>query len=174
LGEAVSTDKEAFVVADTSTVWVEVTIYPQDLPLVRAGQSVVIDAGGEQPIKGKIAFVTPHVREETRTAVARVITDSAGGRLKPGMFVKVQIEVGQEMATVRVPKSAIQNYEDGPVIFVQEGKKFEPRPVKVGRENSQYVEILSGVSAGETYVSEGAFTLKAQLSKASFGDGHNH
>ena len=174
LGESVSTEKEAFVVADVATVWVEVTIYPKDLAAVRAGQSVTIDLGDSEPIQGKIAFVTPHVREETRTAIARVITDNAGGRLKPGMFVKAQIEIGKEITAVRIPKSAIQNYENGPVVFVQEEKKFEPRPVKLGLENSQYAEVLSGIEAGETYVAEGAFTLKAQLSKASFGEGHGH
>lgn len=174
LGEAVSTDKEAFIVADVSTVWVDVTIYPKDLPLVHAGQAVTIDPGIGKPIQGKIAFVTPHVSEETRTAGARVITDNAGGRLRPGMFVKTQIEIEQKTAALRVPKSAIQNYEDGPVVFVQEGEEFEPRPVKLGRQNSQFVEVLSGISAGETYVAEGAFTLKAQLSKANFGEGHGH
>lgn len=174
LGEAVSSDKEVFVIADASAVWVEVTIYPKDMSLVRAGQNVRIDIGDDNPVDGKIAFVTPHVSEETRTATARVVIDSANGRLKPGMFVKASIEVGQETADVRIPKSAIQSYENAPVVFVQEGEQFEPRPVRLGRENSQYVEVVSGISAGETYVSEGSFTLKAELEKASFGDGHNH
>lgn len=174
LGEAVSADKEVFVIADVSAVWVEVTIYPKDMSLVRAGQNVRIDIGDDNPIEGQIAFVTPHVSEETRTATARVAIDSANRRLKPGMFVNASIEVGQETADVRIPKSAIQNYENGPVVFVQEGEKFEPRPVQLGRENSQYVEVVSGVSAGETLVTQGSFTLKAELEKASFGDGHNH
>jgi cobalt-zinc-cadmium efflux system membrane fusion protein len=87
LGEAVSADKEVFVIADASAVWVEVTIYPKDMSLVRAGQNVQIDIGDDNPIEGQIAFVTPHVSEETRTATARVVVDSADGRLKPGMFV---------------------------------------------------------------------------------------
>jgi len=174
LGEAVSAEKETFLIADTSTVWVDVTLYPRDMSLVHAGQNVSIDLGEGNPIQGKVAFVTPHVSEETRTAVARVINGSVGGRLKPGMFVKASIEVGQETAGVRIPKSAVQNYKNSAVVFVQEGEKFEPRPVRLGRENSQYVEVVSGVSAGETYVTEGSFTLKAELEKASFGDGHNH
>ncbi len=174
LGEAVSVEKETFLVADTSAVWVDVTVYPRDMSLVRAGQNVSIDLGEGDPIRGKIAFVTVHVSEETRTAVARVINGSMDGRLKPGMFVKVRIEIGQERAGVRIPKSAVQNYENAPVVFVQEGEKFEPRPVKLGRENAQYAEVVSGLTAGETYVTQGSFTLKAELEKASFGDGHNH
>ena len=174
LGEAVSADKEVFVIADATAVWIEVTIYPKDMSLVRAGQTVRIDVGDSDPIEGQISFVTPHLNEQTRTATARVAIDSANGRLKPGMFVMASIEVGQDNADVRIPKSAIQNFENGPVVFVQEGQEFEPRPVKLGRENALYVEVASGVNAGETYVSKGAFTLKAELEKASFGDGHNH
>jgi cobalt-zinc-cadmium efflux system membrane fusion protein len=174
LGEAASADKETFLIADPSTVWIDVTLYPRDMPLVKAGQDVSIDVGDGSLIHGKVAFVTPHVSEETRTAVARVINGSVGGRLKPGLFVKANIEVGEDAAAVRLPKSAIQNYEDGQVVFVKEGEKFEPRPIKLGRSNSDFVEVLSGVGVGETYVTQGSFVLKAELEKSSFGDGHNH
>jgi membrane fusion protein, heavy metal efflux system len=174
LGETVSADNEVFVIADASAVWIEVTIYPKDMDRVRAGQKVWIDLGEGDQVEGEIAFVTPHVSEETRTATARVIIDSANGRLKPGMFVKAAIEVAQEAADVRIPKSAIQLYENAPVVFVQDGERFEPRQIRLGRQNGQFVEVASGVSAGETYVAKGAFTLKAELEKASFGDGHAH
>src|SRR5581483_2044846 len=131
LGEAVSADKDVFVIADASAVWVDVTIYPQDMAVVRAGQSVRIDLGDNHPEQGKIAFVTPNLSEETRTGVARVILDSADGHLKPGLFVKVSIETGEEQARIRLPKSAIQNYANGLAVFVKEGEKFEPRPVRI-------------------------------------------
>jgi cobalt-zinc-cadmium efflux system membrane fusion protein len=171
LGESVSTDKELFILADASAVWVEVTVYPRDLPLVRTGQSVSIDVGDGNPIAGEIAFVTPQLSEETRTGVARVITDNAEGRLKPGMFVKAQVAIGEPTVPVRVAKSAIQTDEEhSSVVFVQHGDKFEPRPVQLGNQNTEFVEIRSGLKAGEAYVSNGAFTLKAELSKGSFAE----
>jgi cobalt-zinc-cadmium efflux system membrane fusion protein len=172
LGEAVSADKNIFVIADASAVWVDVTIYPQDMSAVRAGQNVRIDLGDNHPEQGKIAFVTPNISEETRTGVARVILDSADGHLKPGLFVKVSIETGEEQARIRLPKSAIQNFANGSAVFVKEGEKFEPRPVKLGRDNSQFVEIVSGLSAGETYVTQGAFTLKSLILKSQMGEGN--
>jgi cobalt-zinc-cadmium efflux system membrane fusion protein len=81
LGEAVSTEKDVFMVAETSSVWVDITVYPEDLPSVSAGQTVRIDLGSGDALEGKIAFVTANVHEETRTAVARVVIDSAEGRL---------------------------------------------------------------------------------------------
>lgn len=91
------------------------------------------------------------------------------------MFVKANIAVGEQQAAVRIPVGAIQRYEDNPVVFVQEhDEEFEPRAVQLGRGNSQYVEVVSGINAGEKYVAKGSFTLKAELEKASFDDGHNH
>lgn len=171
LGESAPTDKELFVLADTSEVWVDVTIYPKDLALVRAGQSVNIDFGDGNPITSKIAFVTPEVREETRTGIARVITDSAGGRIRPGMFAKAQVEIGDPTVAVRIPKAAIQSDDEhSAFVFVQKGNKFEPRPVELGAQDRDFVEVKSGLNAGEAYVSKGAFTLKAELSKGSFAE----
>jgi cobalt-zinc-cadmium efflux system membrane fusion protein len=57
---------------------------------------------------------------------------------------------------------------------VEDEDGFEPRAVTVGRTNGTHVEIISGLKAGQKIVSAGAFTLKAQLAKGSFGDGHDH
>jgi membrane fusion protein, heavy metal efflux system len=174
LGEAVSVESDAFIVANTSTVWVDITVYPEDLRDVRAGQAVRIQLDENDTVEGQIAFVTADVQEDTRTAVARVIRDNAGGRLKPGMFVNAWIELSQETGGVRVPKAAVQNFNNDTVMFVQEGDSFEPRPVKLGRENSKYVQVLSGLTEGESYVEEGAFTLKALIQKSQMGEGHGH
>jgi cobalt-zinc-cadmium efflux system membrane fusion protein len=174
LGEAVSTDAAVFMIAETSSVWVDITVYPEDLPNVGPGQTVQIELGNGPDLEGSISFVTANVHEETRTAVARVIIDSADGRLKPGMFVKALIELGKETGEVRIPKSAVQNFNNSPVVFVREGDSFEPRPVRLGRENSKYVQILAGVEEGESYAAEGAFTLKALIQKSQMGEGHGH
>ena len=174
LGEAVSTEEDVFMIAETSSVWVDITVYPEDLPNVKAAQTVRIKLGKGDFFEGKIDFVTANVHEETRTAVARVVIDSAEGQLKPGMFVQAILEVGKETGGVRIPKAAIQNFNNSPVVFVQKGNSFEPRPVKLGRENTEFVQVLSGVSPGESYVAEGAFTLKALIQKSQIGEGHAH
>lgn len=172
LGEAVSTDQDIFVVADTSTVWVDITIYPADMAAVQAGQLVQIDPGDGNTINGTIAFVTPNVNEETRTGSARVIISGADRRLKPGMFVKAKIEVAEEQADIRLPRSAVQNFANGLVVFVKDGEKFEPRQVELGRDSAKFVEVVSGLKAGETYVAEGAFTIKSLILKSEMGEGH--
>ncbi len=174
-GEAVSSGSEAFLLADIAELWVDITIYPKDLPHVREGLHADIDLGdGSTPVRGRIAFVSPHLSEATRTAYARLKLANVDGRLRPGMFVKANISVSTEAAEIRVPRTAIQRIEESSVVFINKDGEFKPRPVKVGRVNGRYAEIVSGLKKGESFVTRGAFTLKAQLSKASFDDGHNH
>ena len=175
LGENVSSDAEVFTIADLSSVWVDINVYQKDLVMIRQGQTVVIEIGhGIPQVTGKIAWVGPLVGEATRTATARVVLVNPEGTLRPGLFVTARVAVGNTATGIVVPKSALQTFEERSVVFVQDEDGFEPRPVDLGRQNATQVEILSGLEAGQTYVSRGAFTLKAQLSKGAFGDGHNH
>lgn len=178
-GEVFKDETDVFQIADLSNVWVNVSVYQKDIQSVRKGQAVSISTGHDgnparNPAKAEISFVSPLVKEETRTAFARVILPNPSGQWRPGMFVNVKVTVEEFSVPVMIPKSAIQTMEEKSVIFVEEGDGFEPRPVKVGRATNGEVEILSGLSSGERLVVKGAFTMKAQLSKAAFGDGHAH
>ncbi|HOV86605.1 MAG TPA: efflux RND transporter periplasmic adaptor subunit [Syntrophobacteraceae bacterium] len=177
LGEMLKEDAECFLVADMTTVWVNINIYQKDIASIRKGQRVLISLGqdgGGQEAEGQIAYVEPIVKEETRTARARVILPNPQGNWRPGMFVTAKVAVDSASAPIVVPSSALQTVEEKQVVFVQRAEGFEARPVVVGRATNGDVEIASGLSAGEKYVSKGTFTLKAQLSKGAFGDGHNH
>ncbi len=175
LGESVNEDTQIFTIADLSSVWVDINVYQKDLARIRKGQTVVIQIGHSIPeATGEIAWVGPMVGEATRTAKARVVLANPDGTLRPGLFVTAQVAVANTGAGLVIPKSALQTFEERTVIFVRTAKGFEPQPVKTGRQNATHVEIISGLKAGQSYVSKGAFTLKAQLSKGAFGDGHNH
>lgn len=175
-GESVETDREAFIIADVSTVWVDISIYAHDLERVDPGQPVTIETDGGIKVDGTIAFVTPNVSEETRTAIARVEVENAAGNLRPGMFVTAQITLTSESVDVRVPASALLTQEGKSVVFVREGAdgRLQTRQVTLGRSNGTYVEVLGGLKPGEAVVAKGAFLVKSQLAKSDFDDGHNH
>lgn len=175
LGESVNSDTEIFTIADLSSVWVDINVYQKDLVNIHKGQDVTIETGhGIPTVSGKIAWISPIVGEETRTAKARVILTNTDGKLRPGLFVTAKVSVGNLTPGVLVSKNALQTFENRTVIFVKTKKGYEPIPVETGRENNSQVEILAGLEIGQTYVDKGSFTLKAQLSKAAFGDGHGH
>jgi len=174
-GEAHKEDAEVFIVADLSSVWVNLSVYQNDMPFIRKGQPVVVSAGhGIPDTSGIISYIGPLVGEQTRTAVARVVLPNTGGNLRPGLFVTGLITVDSVPVSLLVPKTAIQTVEDKPSVFVKTDEGFVLQPVTVGRSNETHVEITSGIKPGTLYVKSGAFTLKAQLSKRAFGDGHAH
>lgn len=175
LGEHLAADDTAFVVADLSTLWVDIALYPKQVPLVKTGQPVrVTTSHGPSPVETSLDYVAPLVDEATRTGLARVFLANTDNDWKPGMFVEGQITLGEFSAAVVVPRTAIIDLEGQSTIFVQHDGNWEPRPAKLGRGDSDSVEILTGLESGERYVAKGGFVLKAQLQKSEFESGHNH
>jgi cobalt-zinc-cadmium efflux system membrane fusion protein len=166
LGEVVKDDTVAYVIADLRSVWVNVSVYPKDLPLVRQGQPVRIAAGDSIPdAQGSIAYVAPVVDEQTRTALARAVLPNPNGAWRPGLFVTAMIEVGATDVPLLIPKDAVQTVEGQATVFVQTAEGFEARPVTLGRASATHVEVLAGLEPGERYAASETFTLKAELAK---------
>jgi cobalt-zinc-cadmium efflux system membrane fusion protein len=175
LGEAVEANADVFTVADLGTVWIDLSVYGKDLERVSVGLPVEILLDTESsPIPARVSYCCPLVREGTRTGLARAVLDNPIGRLRPGTFVSGRLKTQEFEVPVGVPRSAIATIDGQPAVFVREKGEFRPRPVREGRSDRVHVEIEEGLSAGETYVRKGAFTLKAELEKSGFGHGHAH
>ena len=165
-GEAVDREKQAFVVADLSTVWVDLSVYQKDLGRIAMGQRVRIHAVNEGPdAEGAITYLTPAVDQVTRTATARVVLENPDRKFLPGMFVTAHTLDATE-AAVAVPRDAIQSLEGRPVVFVETPEGFAPHPVTLGREGESRVEVLTGLTAGERLAVANTFLLKAELAKS--------
>lgn len=175
LGETIPADSECFVVADLSTVWIDINVYPKDLELVRPGNTVRVEASNiKREAEGKISFVGPVVSEHTRTAVARVVLPNPENVWRPGMFVTAQVATASVEAALVVTREAIQTIEGKPSVFVEtETGAFRAQAVTLGRKSERDVEISSGLKAGDKYVSKGTFVLKAELGKAAAGHSHD-
>lgn len=179
LGETVSAgdagSQTLFTIADDSVVWADIGVYKQDISRIKNQALVVLKSDdGEVLAESTVAFILPIINETSRTATARVILDNPEGSLRPGQFVTADISVGQSQPVLRIPLASVQTVENKTSVFVPVDGGFTPKSVTVGSESGGYVEIRSGLRAGDRFVSEGAFTLKAQLEKDAFGDGHGH
>jgi len=173
LGEMLKEDTVAFVIADLSSVWVNVHVYPKDLPNIRSGQKVVISIGNSVPdIQGIVEYVEPVVGDNTRSAIARVVLHNPDGKLRPGLFATAKVSVENVPVSVLVPRAALKNIENKSVVFIREEGGFEPRAVKTGRADNSNVEIVSGLQIGEQFASEGSFLLKAEAGKSDAADDH--
>lgn len=175
LGEAASRDRFIFVIADLSSIWIDLTVYQQDLASVHTDQSVHVFVGHNLVRDdGVISYITPVVDPHTRTATARLTLPNSNNSWRPGMFVTAKVLIDKSEVAIAAPLSSIHNIDGHPHIFIQTDKGFLATPVTTGLRNDEIVEIISGLSVGDRYVSDGGFTLKAELQKEAFGDGHNH
>lgn len=171
-GEAVNRERPAFIVADLSTVWVDIHVYQSALPELRLGQAVrIAAAAGGAEAEGLVSYIAPVVDQATRTAGARVVLPNPEGTWRPGLFVTVTV-LNPVPAPVVVARQAIHTFEDASVVFVVDGDHFEPRRVVLGRRGRTTVEVAAGLSPGDRFAEEGSFLVKAELGKGAAGHEH--
>ncbi len=177
LGEMVESSLPVYRVADLKTVWVKMDVHQKQLPWLRKGMTVRVLGGAPTgDAEGVLTFIGPLVGSETRTASGRAILANPEGRWPPGLFVTVQISAGTKHVPLLVPKEAVQHVNDESVVFVPVKNGFEERIVATGQSDENHYEIISGLSPGDAYVSEGAFELKAALVTDALDShaGHGH
>ncbi|WGS18373.1 MULTISPECIES: divalent metal ion exporter adaptor subunit IhpB [unclassified Bradyrhizobium] len=168
LGEYVSEQKPAFVIADLSTVWVDFSVYRRDIGRVHVGDPVFIDpADGRPTIEAKISYLSPVGSSETQSALARAIVPNPDQRLRPGLFVTGRLTLSERKVPVAVKSSALQTIENRTVVFVRSGDRFEPRDVELGERDPQFVEITFGVLEGDVYAARNSFILKSEMGKGA-------
>ncbi|MBW2207922.1 MAG: efflux RND transporter periplasmic adaptor subunit, partial [Deltaproteobacteria bacterium] len=177
LGEMVESTAAVYRVADIGSVWVNINLLQKHLHYLKKGMAVQIWADDSiAPAPGKLTFIGPLVGKETRTAEGRATLSNPDGQWRPGLFVKAQIRIGKKDIPLLIPKKAVQTIEGNSVVFVPAEGGFEATPISTGRSDRTHVEIISGLSLGDRYVTEGAFELKATLMTDSMDShaGHGH
>lgn len=164
-------DKALFTIADLSTVWVELSLFPRDLAKVRLGQSVRVESADTAlTANGKLIYLAPFSSTGNQTLIARVLIDNADGKWPPGLYVTAEVTVATTAVPLAVSREAVQTMEEGSVIFVQKGDGFEVKAVRLGRGDADVVEVLAGVEAGDVYATKNSFILKADLGKGEVED----
>ncbi|EIT67746.1 MULTISPECIES: efflux RND transporter periplasmic adaptor subunit [Hydrocarboniphaga] len=162
-----------FTVADLGTVWVELALFPRDRTRVQVGQSVRVQTADGGPVRdGKIVFVSPLGASNTQSLTARVLLDNADGSWSPGLYVRGEVTIGESNAALVVPATALQEIEGSTSVFVETPEGFVARPIKVGRSDGLFVEVLAGLLTGDAVVGEGSFVLKAEQGKGEAEHGH--
>ena len=163
-GQHVSPGASLYTIADLSEVWVEADLYEEELPLVREGAraTVTVDAYPGEQFRGRVIFIYPYVEERTRTVRVRFGFPNPRGRLKPGMYADVALDVALGEGVV-VPTNALLDSGAEQHVFVVQGDGyFEPRPVVVGRRFGDAIQILDGLEAGEIVATSATFFIDSE------------
>ena len=145
---------------DTSTIRVDFPVPERYLGVLRAGLplTATADAYNGESFSGRIALVDSRINETTRAVTARAEFPNPGGRIRPGMLMRVAVAQGQRESAA-VPESAIQYEGEGAFVYRitpgERGSTAQRVEVETGAVEGGFVEILSGLAVGDKVVGSG-------------------
>ncbi len=111
--------------------------------------------------RGKLEYIDNTVDQSSGTFAARALFANEDEALWPGMFVTLELTLGEQKQAITIPEVAIQRGQEGDFVFVIQGNKAERKPVKILRIQSNLAIIDKGVQAGETVAIDGLMSLKS-------------
>lgn len=159
-----------FAIADLGTLWAELAVFPSQRAEVTLGQKVQLSADGFDT-EGRIRHLLP-TPDDMPYTLARVEVDNTDGLLTPGLLVVGDIVVETVAASLTVDNRALQSFRDWTVVFIQVDDNYEIRPLELGRSDGTHTEVRSGLQAGDRYVVENSYLIKADIEKS--GASHDH
>lgn len=170
-GKYVTTGSPLFQIADLNKVWVLLDAYESDLPMLKVGLKVQLRVTGlpGEEFLGKITFVDPFLNKQTRTASVRIEVNNKKGKLRPGMYAEASVVAKQDQGVsgLSVPQTAPLYTGERSLVYVETKSedffRYEARRVELGQQVGDDIEVISGLSLGETVVTHGAFVIDADL-----------
>ena len=159
---------DLFHIADLSTIWVQASIYDNEVPWIEKGQEAEMELSylPGKTFTGKVNYIYPYLQEKARDVNVRLVFPNPNLELKPGMYVNVKLQGRIIKNAIVIPSEAVIRSGERNVVFVVRGEgKFEPREIKIGEEggeNNNYLRVLSGLLEGEKVVISAQFLLDSE------------
>ena len=157
-------------IGDLSEVWVEGELFERQAGQVKTGTAVTmtLDYLPGQAWQGQVDYIYPMLDPNTRTVKVRLRFNNENGNFKPNMFAQLVLHTQGDDNTLLIPREALirTGTQDRVVLALGEGS-YKSITVKVGRYDSENVEILAGLNDGEYVVSSAQFLLDSESSKSS-------
>ncbi|MDF1799268.1 MAG: efflux RND transporter periplasmic adaptor subunit [Planctomycetota bacterium] len=174
LGELVTPERSVIGVADTSNMWAMLDVDQTEIRLVERGQPVLLNVEGwpGETLGGRVTWLSSDVDRRTRTVKVRAEFENPEGILRAMGFGTAKIVTRDVQDAVLIPKDAVQWEGCCNVAFERvSATEFLPRKLRLGYDTGDHYEVLSGLSGGESVVTQGSFLLKTELQKGSIGAG---
>jgi Cu(I)/Ag(I) efflux system membrane fusion protein/cobalt-zinc-cadmium efflux system membrane fusion protein len=164
-------DTRLYTVADLSEIWVLAQVFQNDAGKIKPGDpaEVTVDTYPGKVFTGRVDYILPQVDIATRTVPVRLVFSNSRLKLRPGMYVNVDVKLPLGRQSV-VPASAIFHSGTRNVIFVYQGEgNIQPREVELGPRVGDDVVIAKGIRAGEQIITSANFLIdsEAQLQAAA-------
>lgn len=156
-------EREFYTIGDLSEVWILAQVFGKDAEKFRPGAMAKVtlpDTGAT--FQARVSEVLPEVDSNTRALKVRLVAKNPGYKLRPDMFVNVEMPV-QIPAGLSVPADAIVDTGLAKQVFVETSPgHFEKREVEIGWRVDDRVQIVKGLKEGEKVVSAGTFLVDSE------------
>ena len=161
-----------FTIVNSSTVWAELAVFPSDRARVQEAARVHVRNGADEREHNGVVARLNTIAEGNQSVLARVVLDNADGTLVPGSFVSATIEVAAHSVPLAVKRTGLLSFRDFTVVYAQIGDEYEVWMLELGRQDSEWIEVLGGLDAGTRYVTTNSYLVKADIEKS--GASHDH
>jgi membrane fusion protein, multidrug efflux system len=161
-GAFVSQNAPVVDVVDISTVRMVANVVEKDLKELGTGNAtrVEVDAYPGEVFTGRIARVSPVLDPATRTAPIEIEIPNGSGRLKPGMYARVSVTTSTRKEALVVPATSVVDLGGRRGVFTPLNETAVFRALEVGTEQGAIVEVLGGLSDGDTVITTGSSALR--------------
>lgn len=159
-----------FTVADLDMLQVLADLYERDLALVKEGQFAIVNVEAYPGVDfpATLAAVGDVVDPATRTIKVRAWVNNQAHKLKPEMFARLQLEVGDMAQFITVPREAVLEVDGKQFVYVVEDpERYVKREVKISNISPDQVRVIDGLTRGQRIVTKGAVLIKGQEVKGT-------
>ncbi|WP_419213720.1 efflux RND transporter periplasmic adaptor subunit [Maribacter sp. X9] len=167
-GDYVKQGQPLLKVSNLNSVWAEFDAYENQISQFKKGQkiNIVSNAYPNETFEAEVSFIDPVLSTQSHTVTVRATLNNKAGKLKPGMFVKGQIEnAGNETSSeLTIPASAVMWTGERSLVYVKTRPNepiFQMREITLGTRSGDRYEVVDGLQSGEEIVTNGTFTVDA-------------
>ncbi|MBW7843206.1 MAG: efflux RND transporter periplasmic adaptor subunit [Ignavibacteriaceae bacterium] len=159
--QRITSGEKLFKLLDISRLKVDVGILENEINKVHIGNNAIVrlTALPDKIYYGKVIYINPIIDPEIKTCRVTVEITNSDINIKPGMFASVKIETDILKNRVIIPKEALLVRDKRDLVFVVQNNLAKWQYVNIGQQNDEYIEILNGVSPGDSVIVEGHFNL---------------
>lgn len=156
-GEFVSAGQKLFELVSLDPIEVEFHLPELDASRVREGLPVEVSVAPypDDVFDATITVVSPTIDPRTRTLRVKGLIRNEDGRLKPGLFARVDLGISARSDVVMIPEDAVLQRADGAVIFRVVGNRVQRRVIEMGSIRDGFIEIVAGLEPDDAVVSRG-------------------
>lgn len=161
VGTYVSPGSEITTLSRVRPVKIDFAVPGRFATKVRVGDVVSItDEGTNKKYEAKVYAIDPQIDPVSRTQSVRARYSNQNNELRPGAFVKVNLQLGESTDALQVPTESVIPEASGYSIYTVQGGKMVPKKVKIGIRSDKVIQITDGLAVGDSVIRTGILQVK--------------